>query len=680
MSIHPLVWLAALVGLFALGALVRCTFLAEVQDDPVYVVLGHDEAVNDKVARAIIHGDMPEEPFYKAPLYMYSMAGVYSIVGEDPGRLRWVQAIALALPAVLLAMITRRLFGVLPGLLAGLIGAVYWGFVFYSTELVDTTLGATLYLLYGYLLIALSDRFRLKWLICGLVLGLGIITRPNIMASAPVVVLTIVYCALWRRGEIGATPQQPPLGARLLSAVGRASLFVLGTALSVCPVTLHNWYVGGQFVPIATYGGLNAWSANSPWSNAKDGSVIVGEDIPSIASYDADNLWSRLDLNLNIAKSFAEAEVGHQLTMGQADRYLYRRTVQFILNNPDKFAYDTLKRFCWFFNAHDYCNLKDMYRICDVSTVLRGLSYLHWGVLCPFAVIGILGAARLSFRTNGLLYYSAVLAALFLGGLLFVMHSRFRLPTLYIAMPFVAYGLVYMVRIFVQRTSWAHRGLCLVVLAIMGVFCNIDWFNYSVSGHTELQLTYAQACMQTGRVAMLEDAAREFEKAYWDEVDNGGMPWVLTLHHVKPLTYLFSFYHTLNDRDKCLQYGTLMLENERITPEVFLAYFDLLISQGLDTRARHALDILERTYRAELPGLLIESYIRFSQRFFDRSVLERAAALLNDELKQNPDDEYLRLMRAEVTKLAETLGTSRPTTNPTGTTRPSEKPSASLSP
>ncbi len=656
-------WPLLLLAFFALGVLTRCLFLSEVHDDPVYVVLGHDEAVNDQVARAILAGQMPEKPFYKAPLYMYSMAGVYAVLGEDPGSMRWLQAVVLALPAVLLAMITRRLFGLAPAVLAGLLGAVYWGFVFYSTELVDTTLAACLYLFYGYVLIVLPDRNPLKWLACGLVLGLGIITRPNIMASGPVVVLTILYCGV-RRHAFRAETDRPATLARRLASTGLAVvLFVAGTALTVSPVTLHNGLVGGQFVPIATYGGLNAWSANSPWSNAKDGSVLVSEEVPDISSYDPDNLWSRLDLNLNIAKSFAENEVGHPLTMGQADRYLYARTVQFILNNPGKFAFDTFKRFCWFFNAHDYCNLKDMYRICEVSTVLNALAYLHWGVLCPFAVIGVVAAIRLPIKTNGLLYYGAVLAALFLGGLLFVMHSRFRLPTLYIAMPFAAYGLVHLATLFLRPATWIARSAYVALLVLAAVFCNIDWFDYSVSGHTELQLTYAQACMQEKRLDMLADATAAFEEAYWDEVRNGGMPWVLTLHHIKPLTWLFSFYHTLENREKCLEYGRLMVQREKITPPVFLAYFDLLLNQRMQAEARRAVDALQEHHRSNAPGLLIESLIRFHHTFTDRPALQTAERILRQELAKHPKDDYLNNRLADVREL---LGDApdRPATRP----------------
>ncbi len=658
-------WWPAIALVFVLAVVTRVAFLLEVRHDPVYVVPGHDEGVNDQVARAILAGRMPNSPFYKAPLYMYSLAGVYAVLGESPDRARWLQAVVFSAIPVLLAAIGRRLFGWLPGLIAGLIGAFYWGFVFYSIELVDTSLAALLYLVLGYLLIALPEGRRFTWLICGVALGLGAITRPNITASVPLLILAIFFEAVRRQPP--ADTVAGSLRQRIIRPLIHAMIFLVGIAVPIAPVTLHNRIIGGEWVPIATYGGLNAWSANSPWSNGKDGSVLVGEKVPDAGGGDPNDLWVRLDLNLDIAITFAQQQLGRPLKVGEADRFFYRRTTQYIRENPRKFLTDTFKRCCWFFNAHEYCNLKDMYRVCGVSKVLAILSYGHWGVLCPLAVLGVLsvfGVLGSKPRAPGMVYYLVMWLALFLGGVFFVIHSRFRLPPIYVLVPFVAYGLVTFIGLWSRRTHWTRRLIGCGVLAGVGVFSNLDLFGYSVSGHTELQLTYAEACLRTGRMDLLPEATRSFEQAYWAEVANGGRPWVLALHHAKPLTWLFACYHRLGNTEKALQYGNLMVRTEPMSPPT-LAFFRMLLENGRQEEAREVLNTLEATQMRAFPATVIELHLEYWNRFHEKAILVHTEQLLAEWVRKNPGNASLAGGLQSVRMLLGEAGLSpQPNSNP----------------
>jgi hypothetical protein len=662
---------------FLLAVILRVIFLGEVQDDPVYRVPGHDESVNDTVARAILAGGMPSAPFYKAPLYMYSLAGVYRMLGPDAARARWVQVVVFAVPAVLLALIARRLFGETVGIVAGVIGAIYWGFVFYTTELVDTSMAAVFYLLLGYLLVSLPGNRRTTWVLCGMVLGLGTITRPNVAAAAPLLVLAIFYEVLWR---CRSAPDGPiPLAHRAWETGRRVVLFGLGAGAVIAPVTLHNWVVGGEFVPIATYGGLNAWSANSPWSNGKDGSVILGpEKVREFSVYDANDLWCRLDLNLNLARSFAEQKLGHPVKTGEADRFLYESTLGYMRENPRKLALDTLKRFCWFFNGHDYCNLKDMYRVCRVSWTLRILSYLHWGVFCPLAVLGVIFSLQMRPKPAGLIYYLVMLSALFAGGLLFVMHSRFRLPTIYLSMPFAAYGLVTFIARVTRPGAWGARVGYPVLLGLLAVFSNINWFGYSVSGHTELQFTYAQACLQTNRTDLLPDATRSFEEAYSNEMHHGGMPWANSLYCFNPPWWIFRCYHRLGEESKAIEWIPAMLERDPLSSEV-VSLVKGLIGEKSAEPARILLNQMEQRTAPGKRGRLAELLITYCNTFHDKPVLTHTAKLLLRALREHPNDDRMRGLHALVIRRIMTPTTeSRPTGTAPASTHPGASPGVSL--
>ncbi len=654
-------WVLQLLLIYLVAVGVRAAFLRQVCHDSVYVSLGHDELVNDQVARAILSGQMPQSSFYKAPLYMYVLAGFYRLLGEDPLRARWAQLFVDGLSPVLLALISRRLFGGGVGLFAGLVGALFWSFVFYATELVDTSLACLLYLLLAYLMVALPEGRWWKWLICGLVLGAGIITRPNIQAFAPVLAVVVFVLAL--RG-----------GQGLRVALGHVLALAVGCSAAIMPVTLHNVLVGRECVLVATYGGLNAYAANSPWSDGKNGPLLVGEGVPDISSLDPTHLWSRLDLNYNIARTYAQKQLGRPLTMAEVDQFFYRHTRQYILSHPGKFLTDSFKRFCWFFNAYEFPNLKDPYRLNGASSVFSGLSWLHFGLMCPAAILGLVMVLTDRRWTEGRVCYLAMLGALFVPGLFFVMNSRYRMPTVYVLTPLAAYGVIRFVQMWTRPTRWSVRiGGC-ALLGGMAVFSNANLFGYSSSDHTELLMTYAQGAFQTGRRDLLADAAARFEKAYWHEVEHGGRPWIGVLYHCRPLTWLFAYSHALNDRERMKKYGRLSAEQEDISQVAFTTY-RILVQEGLREEATLLLDRMGKAEGPDIPRMVAEASTMHFEKFKDRQVLLRTERQMSRMLTRHPEDAELRESLAKVRQLLElTENEARSVPKPLTTTTRATQP------
>ena len=661
-------WMVLLV--FALSLGLRALFLADVRHDPTYHHLVHDEGVNDQIARAILAGEMPAVSYYKAPLYMYALAGLYRILGEDPMRARWPQIVLDSLSPVLVLLIARALFGSLAGVIAGLVAAVFWTFVFYAPELVDTSLACLFYLLLAYLIVALPDGKAVKWPICGVVLGLGAITRPNVLAFAPVLAITVVVAG-WLRERQTARSASDPAAARgplrllrrpLLHAIG----LTLGCLVPILPLTVRNYVVADERTLIATYGGLNFYVANSPWSDGKHGPLIVGEGVPDISAIDPNNLWSRLDLNYNVAKTYAQTHLGRTLSMQEVDAFFYDLTQDYIRDRPGKFLSDCVKRFCWFFNSYEFPNVKDLYRLCGVSQVLAGLSHFHYGMLCPIAVLGVVLTLLRRGKTVSMVYYLAMLGALFLPGLFFVMSSRYRLPTVYLLVPFAAFGVVEFVRLWRTPGRWRLRLVSCGILAGTALLCNVDLFGYSDTHHTELRMTYAQACERTERLDLLPDAADRFERAYFDELNRrSGRPWASTLHHCAPMTWMFIFHFRTDNTSQALRYGAMMVEQEPFNPPAFLRYYEILLANERPEQARKLLDVFEQLLMPHEPEIAIETFMRFWTRFNDRAVLRRAEALLVPLSNANPDKTYFHFTLYKVRELLEmTRSGTQPSTAP----------------
>ncbi|MBN1346216.1 MAG: glycosyltransferase family 39 protein [Phycisphaerae bacterium] len=665
----------AVMLVFTLSLAVRALFLWDVRVDPTYEHLVHDEGVNDQIARAILAGQMPPVSYYKAPLYMYLLAGAYGVLGEEPMRARWAQLVIDSLSPVLILLIARRLFGTLVGTIAGLLAAVFWTFVFYSAELVDTSLACLLYLLLAYLAVALPEGRWYKWPACGAVLGLGAITRPNILAFAPVLAVTVLIVN-WLRIRRDAASARPNALPNSLRTLGKPALMVVGLTLgclaTILPVTLRNWFVAGQRTLIATYGGLNFYVANSPWSDGKHGPLIVEDGVPDISAIDLGNLWSRLDLNYNVATTYAQKHTGRSMTMQEVDAYFYDLTRDHVRAHPGKFIRDSFKRLCWLFNRYEFPNVKDLYRLTGVSDVLAGLSWLHYGLLCPIALLGIFLAVATHHRAPGMAYYAAMLGSLSIPGAFFVMNSRYRLPTVYLLVPFAAYGAVRFLGLWRHTTSWSLRLTSCAVLLAAALLSNLNLFGYANAHHTELRMTYAQACRQTGRADLLRHAAERFDSAYRDELEHGGLPWANTLHHAAPMTWLFLMYRDLweadadpDDLGEALRCGRLMMQREPFNAPVFLALFELLVKYDRRDDAREMLRLLERHMLSVAPEITVECFIKYWRSFSEPSVLLRTEKLLTSLSSEKPGETYFRVTLDKVRKLLEaTQAATRTSTGP----------------
>jgi len=270
-----------------------------------------------------------------------------------------------------------------------------------------------------------------------------------------------------------------------------------------------------------------------------------------------------------------------------------------------------------------------------------------------------------------MIYYLAVWVALLLGGAFFVMHSRFRLPPIYVLMPFAAYGLVRFGALWSRPTHWTKRLIGCGVLAGMGVFSNTNLFGYSNSVHTELQLTYAQACLETNRMDLLPEATRSFERAYWTEMAAGGLPWARTLQRQNPMTRLFECYDRLGDTDKALKYGRLMLDREPFVPANFRKFWKVFKKSSDEGEARRGLDVLERKALTAAPGAVIDCHRWFYDRFGDHSVLLRTEQLILRCMNQKPGDDYFITALKQVREQIDALGLR---SSPASATSRSSKP------
>ena len=131
----------------------------------------------------------------------------------------------------------------LPAVAAGLVVALWPGFVLYSALLLSETLFVALFAVVVACTLELGDLRRprpLPAVLGAACFGLAILVRPQVLVALPLVALA------WWLARAG--------WRRVLAGVGVA---VLGAVVCVAPWTIRNVVVMGHLVPISTNGGDN---------------------------------------------------------------------------------------------------------------------------------------------------------------------------------------------------------------------------------------------------------------------------------------------------------------------------------------------------------------------------------------------------------------------------------------
>jgi len=177
----------------------------------------------------------------RAPLWPFLIAGLSLLVGRANLFDRLFLCCADAGTCVLIYLFARDLFNKRLGLVAGLLACIYPALYIYTgwmyTEALFTFLQtATWYCIYR--IQRGAGMSRRLWILCGLLMGLLSLTRPNGILVIGLVILWAAFL-IWRKR----------LPKRALLNVGLAVLIAYAV---IAPWTLRNYLVSRRFVPVAT--------------------------------------------------------------------------------------------------------------------------------------------------------------------------------------------------------------------------------------------------------------------------------------------------------------------------------------------------------------------------------------------------------------------------------------------
>jgi len=468
---------------------IRLIYIIQAQSNPTFYYPMVDELWHLDWAKEIANGNFwGDEAYFRGPLYPYMLALFLKITGQSLFWTRFIQIIIASGSAVFVYLLGEKTSSKKVGIIAGFAYAAYGTLIFYESMLLIPVLFIFLNLLAVYLLIKTQGQNRpLKWLICGIILGLSAIARPNILLLAPLFMIWIY------------------LGLKEISLIKRkifiVAIYLAGILIPVFSVTLRNYLVTGETILISSQGGVNFYIGNNPDA---EGLTMLMPEIKLDESLPWDEFTAA-------TKEAAENEVGRSLSPAEESSFWTGKTLKFIWHNPGKFISLTFKKTVYFMLGFENSDQADIYQSRAYSSIYslllwKKIIYFPYGLVFPLAVVGMIalwpGRKVLSLFYIFIIGYLPTIV-------LFLVTARHRLPVIPFMLLFAAGGLIAFID-FIKKRNWQKVGIFSGIFLVLLIFSNNTYFDIGFENqfqtHFNMGITYE-------RQGNLPAAEREYRKA-----------------------------------------------------------------------------------------------------------------------------------------------------------------------
>ena len=469
---------AVIIGV--VGVLLRLAYCFESGDDPSLHHPIIDSFTYHSYARTIAEGGDPwNGVITRPPLYPYLLGAVYTVFGVNMTAARVLQAVLGGATCILTCLLGRRLFDDRVAWLAGAAVALYGPLIFLDQRLQATALVVFCFTL--ALLTATRAAARpvwYNWLICGLAVGLAALARPNIALFVPVLVTWTIAAAARRR--------------QWRAAAGHTLALLGGCLVVISPITIRNYAVSRQFVPISCMGGINLHIGNNPQAQR----TIAARPGPE---------WERL-VRLPNANG--------KVTQAQADRYYVREVISYATSQPGDFLAGLARKARLCCSSIEVPRNFDIYSHRRYSKVLQLLVWragsfaFPFGVLAPLAVVGMV----LSCRGHPIrLLPAGYILACALSVVLFFNASRYRVPIVPAMTLFAAWTVFWLAKQAVTHRPARLAG-ALAAVSVLAVAINLPVATPYDGINFQADLQYCLG-FQLNREDDVSGAERAFRKA-----------------------------------------------------------------------------------------------------------------------------------------------------------------------
>ena len=313
-----------LLAILIVAAALRFWYLTEVMEAPDFASLRQDMSVQDYQARAMLSGDwtvpedrsdpeIPTTPYYRPPGYSYLLAVIYFFSDGSYLAPRLFNILLGLLSILLMAWLARTLFNKSISIITAILMTLYWGFIYYEGEVNDP---AVFVFLLPCLLLTLHQwgiKRLARWAaLAGIITGCYALMRPNILLYGPIMAAWMLLLE-WRSGNLMRT-------WRSWAALAGA------TALIIAPVTIRNYLVSGEFVPISTYFGENLLIGNSEYSDGYTSWTPYLQELEGTGQF---SVWEYANIVHGLGREVGDENLRHS----EASRIFTKKALDWISNN-----------------------------------------------------------------------------------------------------------------------------------------------------------------------------------------------------------------------------------------------------------------------------------------------------------------------------------------------------------
>lgn len=349
---------------------------------------------------------------YSVPVQPLLLAAVRLLFGTNFLALRLFFALLGAATCVVAYLLTRRLFGPVAALLAGLLLALYPPYIYifalfeYPQPFFILTMGLSFLAVFEYL----RTGGLLSIALCGLLLGIAMLTVPTVELFIPL----LIVCLIVSRRAL----QLPAL-----------LVLCIATALPVGSWAMRNYLQYGDPILVNRAGGFAFWTANNETYYEHGKEAVV----PLCAGVNDDTLFCKEFLE--IRRELRNQDLTEAQRVAREDQMQYQKGIRFLLESPSRTARLTARKFLQFWTPVPETVTN---RESAGSAAVLWISILSYS---PALLLGLTGMA-LSWRSwRTLLPIYAYFATFTVVYSVFLPTTRYRLPLDFFLIIFSAYAL-----------------------------------------------------------------------------------------------------------------------------------------------------------------------------------------------------------------------------------------------
>ena len=211
-----------------------------------------------------------------APGYPIFLSAIYAVTGRNYFNVQLIQNVINSVSPVLMFLIAGNLISWRVGIASGFLTGISHHLSYYSNLVLSDSLCALPILVAIYVLIRAGFRGSGSlWLyaLAGSMIGLSAWIRPNPMLMGLALAVYLAVTAGWRR-----------------RVILRGIVLASASLLTIAPITIRNYVMYGEFVPIRIGIGIVLWQGLGDASGGRFGATTDDEVIRhEVALYDNDS-------------------------------------------------------------------------------------------------------------------------------------------------------------------------------------------------------------------------------------------------------------------------------------------------------------------------------------------------------------------------------------------------------